>query len=63
MKEFKHGQLRTGSSKGPLVQRRDQAMAIALNEARTEVAKHLHPKSIRVSHKNSKGPTKTTRYK
>lgn len=33
MHEFKHGTLHTGSKKGPIVQSRKQAVAIALSEA------------------------------
>lgn len=34
MSEYKHGQLHSGSKKGPLVGNRKQAVAIALSEAR-----------------------------
>lgn len=34
MKEFKEGKLHSGSKKGPKVQSRKQAIAIALSEAR-----------------------------
>jgi hypothetical protein len=34
MHEFKHGQLHSGSKKGPLVRSRAQAVAIGLSEAR-----------------------------
>lgn len=34
MHEFKHGELHSGSKKGPLVRNRKQAVAIALNQAR-----------------------------
>ena len=34
MKEFKHGELHSGSKKGPKVSNRKQAIAIALSEAR-----------------------------
>jgi len=34
MEEFKTGTLHSGSKKGPKVQSRDQAIAIALSEAR-----------------------------
>lgn len=34
MHEFKHGELHSGSKKGPLVRKRAQAVAIALNQAR-----------------------------
>jgi len=34
MHEFKHGELHTGSKKGPKVKSRKQAVAIALNQAR-----------------------------
>lgn len=33
MHEFKHGELHSGSKKGPLVKKRRQALAIALSEA------------------------------
>lgn len=33
MHKFKHGALHSGSSRGPLVDRQDQAIAIALSEA------------------------------
>ena len=34
MREFKEGILHSGSKKGPIVKKRSQAIAIALNEAR-----------------------------
>lgn len=34
MREFKHGELHSGSKKGPKVKNRKQAIAIALSEAR-----------------------------
>lgn len=34
MHEFKHGDLRSGSKKGPVVKNRKQAIAIGLNQAR-----------------------------
>ena len=34
MHEFKHGELHSGSKKGPKVKNRKQAIAIALSEAR-----------------------------
>jgi hypothetical protein len=34
MHEFKHGELHSGSKKGPKVTNRKQAIAIALNQAR-----------------------------
>lgn len=34
MHEFKHGELHSGSKKGPKVKSRKQAIAIALSEAR-----------------------------
>lgn len=33
MHEFKHGELHSGSKKGPLVEDRSQAQAIAMSEA------------------------------
>lgn len=44
IKEFKTQKLK--SSSGQLVKKKSQAIAIALNESRKEVASHLHPKSI-----------------
>lgn len=34
MHEFKHGELRSGSKRGPRVKNRRQAIAIAMNQAR-----------------------------
>jgi hypothetical protein len=34
MHEYKHGELHSGSKKGPLVRSRKQAVAIALSQAR-----------------------------
>lgn len=34
MREYKHGELHSGSKKGPQVKNRQQAIAIAMNEAR-----------------------------
>jgi hypothetical protein len=34
MHEFKHGELHSGSKRGPMVRNRKQAVAIALNQAR-----------------------------
>lgn len=39
MKKFKHGDLHSGSKKGPVVEGRKQAVAIALSEARKSGAK------------------------
>jgi len=38
-KEFKNGQLHSGSPKGPLVTNRKQALAIMLSEAQKAVSK------------------------
>lgn len=38
MHEFKHGQLHSGSKKGPVVRNRKQAIAIALSEKRKQLA-------------------------
>lgn len=43
MDEFKKGELHSGSSKGPVVQNRKQAIAIALSEQR-KMGKSVHPK-------------------
>ncbi len=34
MHEFKEGDLHSGSKKGPVVKKRDQAIAIAINESK-----------------------------
>jgi hypothetical protein len=34
MHEYKHGELHSGSKKGPVVKKRKQAIAIGLSEAR-----------------------------
>ncbi len=39
MREYKHGELHSGSKKGPLVKNPKQAIAIALSEARKSGAK------------------------
>lgn len=44
MHEFKHGQLHSGSKKGPKVKNPKQAIAIALSEARASGAKVPPPK-------------------
>lgn len=43
MHEFKHGQLHSGSPKGPVVKSHAQAVAIALSEQRQQ-GKHVPPK-------------------
>lgn len=53
MHEFKHGELHSGSSEGPVVTQRKQAVAIALSEQRQmghphrNLGKYLHPKKGR----------------
>lgn len=39
MREWKKGQLHSGSKKGPVVQSRDQAVAIAMSESGQEKKK------------------------
>jgi hypothetical protein len=39
MDEYKEGKLHSGSKKGPIVKKRDQAIAIALTEARKKKKK------------------------
>lgn len=39
MREFKHGLLRSGSTTGPLVKDRTQAIAIALSQSRKKTKK------------------------
>lgn len=43
MDEWKHGQLHSGSSKGPVVTNRKQAIAIGLSEQRQMGGKVGHP--------------------
>ncbi len=43
MSEFKHGELHSGSKKGPIVSSPKQAIAIGLSEAR-KLGKHLKKK-------------------
>jgi hypothetical protein len=38
MHEYKHGELHSGSKKGPIVKDRKQAIAIALSEKRRQIA-------------------------
>lgn len=44
MEEFKHGELHSGSKRGPLVTNPRQAVAIGLSEARKAGAKIPKPK-------------------
>jgi len=44
MREFKHGELHSGSKKGPIVSNPKQAIAISLSEARKSGAKIAKPK-------------------
>lgn len=39
MEEFKEGELHSGSKEGPIVKKREQAIAIALSEARKKKRK------------------------
>lgn len=41
MREYKHGELHSGSKKGPKVKSRKQAVAIALSEARKAGDKYI----------------------
>jgi len=44
MREFEHDELHSGSKKGPIDKKRDQAVAIALSEARHIKKKKKHKK-------------------
>lgn len=44
MREFKEHQLHSGSKKGPIVREKNQALAIALSEARRKGINIKHPK-------------------
>lgn len=44
MHEFKHGELHSGSSKGPVVRNRKQAIAIAMSEQKQMSS---HAKAVR----------------
>lgn len=57
MHEFKHGKLHSGSKKGPLVKDRDQAIAIALDQARRN-GERVAPRSGR---KSSRGRRRSRR--
>jgi len=46
MHEFKHGELHSGSSKGPVVKNRKQAVAIAMSEQRQMKGKRAHGRSM-----------------
>lgn len=46
MREYKHGELHSGSKKGPKVKSRGQALAIALSEARKK-NKEAHKRAKR----------------
>ena len=46
MREYKHGELHSGSKKGPKVKSRKQAVAIALSEARRAGDKYI-PKRVK----------------
>lgn len=46
MREYKHGELHSGSEQGPRVKSRKQAVAIALNQARKSGA-HIPKKKSR----------------
>ena len=59
MHEYKHGDLHSGSKKGPAVKSRKQAVAIALSEARQSGAK-VAPKK---SGKKAAGKKSTTKKK
>jgi hypothetical protein len=61
MHEFKHGDLHSGSKQGPQVQDRQQAIAIALSEARAagqKVSPAKKKKHIFSRHPVSKGAFK-----
>ena len=45
MSEFKSGELHSGSKSGPVVTSREQAIAIAMSEARRKMRKHLKVES------------------
>lgn len=53
MREYQHGELHSGSSAGPVVTNRKQALAIAMSEQRATPHPHknlggyLHPKKSR----------------
>lgn len=52
LREYKHGELHSGSSSGPVVKSRKQAVAIALSEQRQShphknLGGYLHPRKSR----------------
>ena len=51
MSEYKHGVLHSGSSTGPIVTKRPQAIAIALNEQRQQAPKQASvPQPHKLTH-------------
>ena len=46
MHEYKHGQLHSGSKKGPKVKKRSQAIAIGMSEAGKSREKRLEGKEL-----------------
>lgn len=60
MKEYKEGELHSGSKTGPKVKSRKQAVAIALSEARKSGAKVPKKKSSSASTKKSTSTKKKT---
>lgn len=59
MHEYKHGQLHSGSSRGPVVTKRKQAVAIALSEQRQRGVKLSRSAKVHTTtphpHRNLKG--------
>ena len=60
MHEFKHGDLHSGSKKGPQVKNPKQAIAIALSEARQSGAKAAPKKAASKKSAAKKSATKKT---
>lgn len=64
MHKFKHGQLHSGSKKGPEVKNRKQAIAIMLSEKRNESehgGKYTHSNDSKKKSKVETGPSQKVR--
>jgi hypothetical protein len=60
--EFKEGALHSGSSTGPVVKNRKQAIAIAISEQRQPVSKGRHGGYVEMTHHGNPGRKPTMRH-
>lgn len=58
MSEYKHGELHSGSKRGPVVTSRKQAIAIGMSEARKAKGKALAKKSGKLTREEAVGSRK-----